>query len=134
MARRRRDKTNTNTPKLLQRDLINIASNPSVLLQRALSPVLSPIAMTASLPDDWRTWEPEPRLRRPRTFSHSIPVTKPSRKATPYGYTQHFAAPDSVVMCVRRKTRREVILAKRLAAKGSKSRYRRRTEWSDIKC
>lgn len=133
MARRRRHNQKSYTTKTLQRDLLNIASYPTMLLERALSPVLTPIEQMASLPDDWRNWSPEPRLRRPRTFSQSVPVTKISRTATPYGFTQHFAAPDSVVMCVRRKTRREVILAKRLAAKGARS-PRRRTQWSNVKC
>lgn len=135
MARRRRSNTTTYNPSnYYQRGNFISAIDPASMLVRPLRPVLSEIEFTASLPDDLRTWVPEPRLRRPQTFSGTIPVTTHSRKATPFGYTQHFAAPQSVVMCVRRKQRREVIHALNLTGKGAKARSRRRTSWSDVKC
>lgn len=139
MARRRRHKS---TPtQTLKRDALTVASLPARLLERALSPVLSPIVyadnfVTASraLLDDWRNWEPDAIIRRPKTLSGSVPVTKTSSRATPYGFTQHFAAPQSVVMCVRRHRRREVLHAFGKAGKrGRKGRYRRNM-WSSVKC
>lgn len=135
MARRRRQNTSSSyTTHTLKRDALAVASIPTVLLQRALSPVLSPIEQTASLPDDWRTWVPEPRLRRPKTLSGVFPVTKTSRKATPFGYQDHFAQPASVVLCVRRGQRREVLHALgKAGTRGPKGPYRR-SMWSSVKC
>lgn len=45
-----------------------------------------------------------------------------------------FAVPNRVAVCVRRKTRREVIFAKRLNGKGAGARHRRRSYYSDIGC
>lgn len=134
MARRRRNQSNHTLTNLLQRGYLNASSDPASLLLRPLRPVLYEIEPRASLPDDLRSWVPEPRLRRPQTFSGNTPVTKTSRKATPFGYTDHFAAPGAVVMCVRRKQRREVIHALKLSGKGSRARYRRRNSWSGVHC
>lgn len=135
MSRRRRQRESKSyTYSTLKRDAFVVASTPAVLLQRALSPVLSPITETANLLDDWRTWSPEPRTRRPKTFSGSSPVIKSSRTATPFGYADFFAAPQAVVRCVRRKARREIMHALKKAGKrGPKGRYRRNL-WSGVHC
>lgn len=44
-----------------------------------------------------------------------------------------FQMPERVVVCVRRKVRREVLFAKRATGKGSRS-FKRRNEWSEVKC
>lgn len=136
MARRRRH-TNQTTH-TLKRDVLTIASDPASLLQRALSPVLSPIEIivprSADLSDDWRNWVPEPRTRRPQTFSGQSPTIKTSRRATPFGYTDHFAAPTAVVQCVRRNQRREVLHALNKAGRRGKKGPYRRSIWSDVKC
>lgn len=44
-----------------------------------------------------------------------------------------FAVPEKVALCVRRRTRKEVLFAKRLTAKGARGN-RRRNQWSDVKC
>lgn len=44
-----------------------------------------------------------------------------------------FAAPPEVGVCVRRKSRREVLFALRRTGKGAKSR-RRRNAWSGVSC
>lgn len=136
MARRRRHKNYTT--KTLKRDVLTVASLPARLLERAISPVLSPIEtiVTGSkdLIDDWRNWSPEPRTRRPKTFSGTTPVIKTSRTATSYGFTQHFAAPQAVIQCVRRHRRREVLHALRKAGKRGKKGPYRRSMWSEVKC
>lgn len=135
MARRRRSQTSTSyTTHTLKRDVLTIASAPVALLQRALSPVLSPVEQTASLLDDWRNWVPEPRSRRPQTKSGNFPVIKQTRKATPFGYTDHFAAPGAVVQCVRRHRRREVLHALRKAGRRGKKGPYRRNMWSGVHC
>lgn len=136
MARRRRKSDTSKTYHHYQkRDVLTVAIDPASMLLRPLRPVpLGIESPRANLPDDFRTWSPEPRLRGPQTFSGSTPVIKTSRKATPYGFTDHFAAPQAVVRCVRRGQRKEVIHALGKAGKrGPKGRYRRNM-WSNVKC
>lgn len=45
-----------------------------------------------------------------------------------------FAVPKRVVLCVRRKTRREVIHARGFVRKGASSRVRRRNQFSEVTC
>lgn len=45
----------------------------------------------------------------------------------------HFAVPDAVSVCVRRKQRREVLFAFRRTGKGSRS-LRKRNYWTDVRC
>lgn len=46
---------------------------------------------------------------------------------------QSFQDPRRVMICVRRKSRREVLFAIRKTGKGARSR-KRRNEWSNVKC
>lgn len=133
MARRRRDKTH-HTPKTHLRDgFTSLAALP--LQVRALSPVLYEIEHRESLPDDFRYWSPEPkRTRRPTTLSGSSAVTKSSPRATPYGYQNLFADPSSVLVCVRRGQRREVLHALRKTGRRGKKGPYRRNLWSGVHC
>lgn len=45
-----------------------------------------------------------------------------------------FAVPEKVAVCVRRKTRKEVIFAKKVAGKGASARRRKRNPFSEIRC
>lgn len=45
-----------------------------------------------------------------------------------------FQQPRGVLVCVRRKARREVLFAKRNTGRGSKSRVRRRNSFSHVRC
>lgn len=45
-----------------------------------------------------------------------------------------FHAPKTVLVCVRRKTRREVLFATNSTGKGARARRRRQSEFSDIGC
>lgn len=45
-----------------------------------------------------------------------------------------FRAPNQVIVCVRRKTRREVLHALNLTGRGSGGGRRRRNVWSSIGC
>lgn len=86
--------------------------------------------------EDRRTWHPQRALRpagavprAARRLVHSVSTARgffpPSRFS--------FAVPKKVAICVRRKTRREVLFAKRSTGKGAKS-PRRRNRWSNIGC
>lgn len=136
MSRRRRKtdshKTNHHYQK---RDVLTVAIDPASMLLRPLRPVPLEIEYPrASLPDDFRTWSPEPRLRGPQTYSGSTPVTRTSRRASAYGYTDHFAAPQAVVRCVRRRQRKEVMHALGKAGKRGKKGPYRRNLWSRVYC
>lgn len=48
--------------------------------------------------------------------------------------TFKFSSPKSVALCVRRHKRREVLFALKRSGKGSRSRRRRRNEFSDVSC
>lgn len=133
MARRRRHQNSYQTPRSATSYTVASVPSPTLLL-RALSPVPMPITQRAYLPDDWRNWEPDPIVRRPKTFSGSTPAIKTSSKATAFGYQDHFAAPAAVVQCVRRKQRREVINALGKAGKRGKKGPYRRNLWSTVKC
>lgn len=45
-----------------------------------------------------------------------------------------FHMPWQVVICVRRKRRKEVLFAKRKTGAGARARVRRRNEYSDVRC
>ena len=56
---------------------------------------------------------------------------KPARQRH---YKFSFAVPEKVVVCVRRKRRREVLFAMRRTGKGSRKLHRRRDHYSDVRC
>lgn len=66
-------------------------------------------------------------IERPRDPRRVLAKTSISRLG------MEFHAPKRVVLCVRRKQRREVIIALKHAGKGARSR-KHRNEWSNVKC
>lgn len=68
------------------------------------------------------------RRRAGGSLPSSVVVDKPGRKP---GVS--FVAPKAVLVCVRRKQRREVLFAGRKTGKGARS-PKRRNEWSNVKC
>lgn len=97
--------------------------------------------------EDRRTWNPEgqfaparslssPRHRltvknRPSKYQHSLKKSFPNYSQTK-GLVS-FKAPENVMVCVRRKIRKEVIFAKRKAGKVGQKRPRR-SFYSSIHC
>lgn len=82
-------------------------------------------------------WHPDP-LRPPKAFMRS--ATRLVVKSTPnalrndtLSHRVGFAVPKKVAICIRRKQRREVILALGKGGKGARAR-RRRNRWSDVDC
>lgn len=132
MARRRRSGST------LQRDH-NLIPTPSSVLQSSLLPDLRVL-------EDRRTWHPEEPFqpaRSSRRVSDSFvtAIARPTkRKASgrPFSLLTpdkfRFAVPDKVLVCVRRKQRREVLHALKKTGKGSRSRFRRRNYNTEVAC
>lgn len=106
------------------------------------APLLQPLApKPLKLLEDRRAFHPtkhvEPKTvsARPRQVlraERSPSISRPH--AAPYLSPRiGLAKPDQVAMCIRRKTRREVIFAKGKTRKGAGAR-RTRNQWSDLSC
>lgn len=98
--------------------------------------------------EDRRTWHPDiarpaldflssrHRLTLSNLKSKNKNVTRPSRKLNLYqAITSPLAFTNNrVLICVRRKTRREVLHALKRTRKGAGSKMRRRNEFTNIHC
>lgn len=139
-----------------QRDTPKIAS--PLLLSRLTHPLPSPLKLI----EDRRTYHPQGPNRPARSLTkanHQLKVAAPKKKPTvirgpggapmksaarpkpfnplrPFSSlpaTVGFRSPKQVIICLKRKVRKEVIFAKKLSGKGSRS-SRRRNNWSSIRC
>lgn len=92
--------------------------------------------------EDRRTFHPEKHVEPKRTdgarprqvlrAERSPSISRPH--AAPHLSPRiGLAQPSKVAMCIRRKTRREVIFAKQKTRKGAAAR-RTRNQWSDLSC
>lgn len=142
MARGRRSKVQVN---VRQRDPAAIAKPNESLLSR----VNTPLNLTEI--EDNRMFNPEaaftrPPLNiygRPSRYTVSAPVVRVSTRAPyvfkrPFGLNSvpvglRFRAPLEVLVCIRRKQRREIMFAMRLRKKGAGS-GRRRNRFSEVSC
>lgn len=110
----------------------------------SLVPVALPSAVRSPSRDllrqieDRRSFYPEPATRPALTFSGSsasidahIPKKKANRNRVPTQFA--FSAPGDVLVCVRRKRRKEVLHALRKTGKRGQRRPRR-NRFSDIRC
>lgn len=61
-------------------------------------------------------------------------ISRSPRRAVSVPQGVQFGSPETVAICVRRRTRREVLHALRRVGKGSRVRTRRRRWYSDIRC
>lgn len=147
MAKRKANRSSTQRD-----DLSDVATDSEVLRNfikkpKPYTPVLQP---TLHLPSfDLRRFHPDPITRpisEPRIASKlkvpsngAVSVSGSSRTAVGNrraGTLPHqvaFSQPKQVSVCIRRKTRREVLFAKNRTLKGSGAR-RTRNQWSGIKC
>lgn len=125
------------------RDTVSIANDPLRFVSKLISstpPTIQPRELLR-LYEDRRTWSPDrPGVRVPRSFSRSTRLTiSPDRYSArhlaqsmpPAGIS--FKTPRRVVMCVRRRIRREVLHALSQAGRGGQ-RSPRWTEWSHVNC
>lgn len=73
-------------------------------------------------------------LSRPRAAAKTKLSIKTARLQEAFRERLSFAESGRVLVCVRRKTRREVLFAKRSTGRGAKSRVRYRNAFSNIRC
>lgn len=100
----------------------------------------SPIRVRTALQllEDRRLFHPDAELRAPRSFFTKPrlvipPAKQPLRNGAMFTSPKiGFEVPRNVAICVRRKTRKEVIIAKRLARNGGGAKHR--NIWSNVKC
>lgn len=130
MARRRRSSTNASSTG--ERDFTTQTQS----LAQLLRPVASPADYTAI--EDRRTYHPLEYFRPARTTNGGnagpVRVTPQKSKSNPFLANTLSFPNENVLICVRRKTRKEVLFAKKKTGRGS-SRGRKRKNWySNIGC
>lgn len=86
--------------------------------------------------EDRRTWHPQADKRPARSITRSqhklvIPKSSGSR---PLPKRVQFDAPKQVLICIRRKRRKEVLFAKKKTGKGSRARRHRHNYFSEVIC
>lgn len=150
MGRRHKSTGRNSSPNPDYSDLENEMLGPM-----APSPpvALRPPVRVPRLIEDRRNWVPDGhddvRDVHGRTARIGISPARPPKLRQPVGVNRkspnlyrsglflrealRFEAPRSVTVCLRRKTRREVLFAKSKTGKGSRSR-KIRNQWSDVKC
>lgn len=88
---------------------------------------------------DLRAFDPEPELSPARDILGRIAsVTgttpkKQTRGRSRVPFQLAFKAPKQTLVCIRRKTRKQVLFAKRKTGKGGQRRARW-SKWSSVKC
>lgn len=141
-----------------KRDDNSIASTQPSLntLLSPIKPKIRPITVTKPKNlrplEDRRTWHPLGPKRPARSVQNAThrlvsrgpggkPLkSKPSPKALlthPTAYLSHavgFHKAKSVLICIRRKIRKEVLFALNRTGKGARARKHRRSEYSSIRC
>ncbi|WNK13477.1 MAG: hypothetical protein [Microvirus sp.] len=136
--KRRRDASSSSLTSLVRENYLADQWGLPSLFSAVRSPLLEV--------EDRRTWSPEPILddlpRGPRGIS-KIGRQPVKGRATPKGRATYstnfrhagipvFEAPKFVAICVRRKQRREVLLA--LGKGGGGKRHPRRNQFSNVRC
>lgn len=129
--RGQRDNTTSNTP----------IANPRLLDPITIRHALEPLRHLHSLKnlidvEDRRRFSPAGHRRSARTLAgghHRLKVSKPGKMHT-FSPTVSFVDPKRVVVCVRRKTRAEVLHAKKKTGRGSRRKSPKRNWYSSISC
>lgn len=150
MARRRRQSSTRRSD-----ETFDFSSDPPLLRQLSkptirLSPVVETIvrhtAPTALRDiEDRRTYHPQGKQRPARSIdkpTHRLvmpvhpkaPAQNKRTQAPRMPHTVQFAAPKKVLVCIRRKTRKEVLHALNKTGKGARARHRRQSEYTTIRC
>lgn len=114
-------------------------SLPSVRSRSIISPVQGRHLQPLNLIDDRRSYHPEPATRPARLFSGAVASVKATitpkhvsgKSRVPVQIA--FTAPDQTLVCVRRKTRKQVLFAKRKTGKAGQ-RKPKRNMWSNVRC
>lgn len=133
MARRRsRSKGSQHLSRSVDRSALGVAA------PYKLGPV-DPLGSRLLEIQDRRTWHPIGFLRPPAAFERSaarqVVKSKPNALRNDISSRIGFAVPKKVLICVRRKQRKEVLHALGKTGGGARvSRRRRRNSWSDVDC
>lgn len=99
------------------------------------APPIKPV--TLALIEDRRTFHPARYLRGAQTLGgkfNAEVVARPAKLTRSVPAHIGFRAPARVVLCVRRRQRKEVLFALRKTRKGAGARRRRRNIWSGVRC
>lgn len=107
---------------------------------RTLAPLFRDLASPQVGPlseiEDRRTYHPLDDFRPAMEIggTHTTPrvVKKSFKRQLPFGL--QFAVPEKTIICVRRKTRKEVLHAKRKTGRGKGRRYPTKNWFSKIGC
>lgn len=110
-----------------------------------LAPLSQVSSVTLRAYEDRRTYHPNPYTRPafalPRSAAALVatpqPVRRPSKATHPGASLPRgvsFAVPDRVAICVRRKRRKEVLHALKVAGGRGKQRTRRMSSYSKVSC
>lgn len=121
-----------------QRDILNPSLAQLLATPIRPSPLVVPVSITQNYqPTEVLTYGLDRREFLPNR--RSVPPTAVRSGASRVVVSKslsnlRFKEPKLVALCVRRKSRREVIFALRKNFKGAKVRNRRRNFWSSISC
>lgn len=111
-------------------------STPYIPSAKLRLPVLSPLPSMVSPQslldlDDRRLYQPDRSTRLPAASRRSAARVVADPHAI---HRLQFADPQRVVICARRKIRKEVLHALKRTRKGAGAKHRRKNFWSAIKC
>lgn len=136
------------------------ASDFGPVLQTPVLAINTPaVRSTLSDVEDRRYWHPDrmPSARSPRQIGRLVApspardvqkdrprqarpvqlfgrVRLDQKRVAQNGHLVKFKAPKFILLCVRRKARRQVLFAKNKTGMGSRSRYRKHNSWSKVGC
>ena len=85
--------------------------------------------------EDRRTFHPQAEKRPARSINraqHKLVLHKPN--APKLSHKVAFSAPKNVLICIRRKRRKEVLFAKKQTRKGAGAKRHRRNYFSEVTC
>ncbi|WNK13678.1 MAG: hypothetical protein [Microvirus sp.] len=124
---------------MARRRRFNPIPQPHVVATRLVARHYPRVRTAMQLIEDRRVFHPEGRFRAPLSFSlprrARLVVRNANFDKRVSGKTLPvqlgFSLPKRVIHCVRRKVRKEVIIAKGHSGSGSR---KRRNYWSDISC
>lgn len=112
-------------------------SDLSVLL-RPIQPlprlIQEPVIQPLTEVQDFRLHHPSPAWSQPAKTVKGTRSTIGANTLSPKLTGIRFNNPKEVLICVRRKSRREVLFAKRKTRKGAGARRHKRNRWSEIQC
>lgn len=132
----RRGNSNRGQRDALDPSLAELLAPVRPLPELTFSQVLTDVGRSWTEVEDTRRFDPERSFRSPLAFSGGQASARSVRGSTARVVGPHigFDQPQEVVRCARRKSRREVIFAKRKFRKGAGARRRRFNFWSLVRC